>query len=104
MGFRAQAVVALPGIPFGFLPVVPTNEVRFSVRPNIVGVTVAADGANTFNSDPTSGFWSVSNSSTDPNKAITSVVFDWVGAVNNPNQSTQEFDTDQTGMADNFEN
>lgn len=63
-----------------------------------VGVTVAADGGNSFNRRRASGFWSITNNSTDPNQAITKVVLDFT-----VNFATQEFDTNQTNMRDLFE-
>lgn len=59
-------------------------------------IVIRADGANNFNSDPTTGFWTVTN--TGP-LDITNVQFSWVGS-STPNNL---FDTDQTGMADRFD-
>jgi hypothetical protein len=63
--------------------------------------TIRATGANSFNNDTTSGFFSITadaNSAADP---IVSVTFDWATS-SNPAQGTMVFDTDQTGMANTF--
>ncbi|MEO0480218.1 MAG: hypothetical protein AAF196_12125 [Planctomycetota bacterium] len=56
-------------------------------------IEVLASGANSFNGDPSSGFWSIENVTAQP---ITSVVFDF-SASTNPNAAGLEFDTNQDG-------
>lgn len=63
--------------------------------------TIRSAGANSFNADPTSGFFSITadaNSAADP---IVAVTFDW-STSSNPAQGTMVFDCDQTGMANTF--
>ena len=63
-------------------------------------IAVLAQGPNSFNADPSSGFFQVVNIASQD--SITQVAFDWA-ATNNPAQSTMVFDTDQTGMASRFD-
>ena len=82
------------------LPLVSTNIARHEIVPSVTA-TIRAEGANSFNSDTTSGFFQIEAgvlSATDP---IVSVEFDWTTS-SNPAQSNMEFDTDQTGMANTF--
>lgn len=64
---------------------------------NTAPVIVRASGTNNFNSDPTTGFWTVSNTGV---LDITGVRFDW--AATTP-ASNNVFDTDQGAMADRFD-
>lgn len=81
------------------LPINVSNEGFLDLNSTpIIGVTVSAEGANSFNSDTTSGFFQIKNDSADPMKAITKVILDCT-----INAGTLEFDTDQTGMADLLE-
>ncbi len=60
-------------------------------------VVVRASGSNTYNSDTSSGFWSITNGTL---LDIVYVELDWV---NSSVSNTQDFDTDQTGMAQRFD-
>ena len=103
---HAQALIVDPSVPVGqcglFLGLGVSDRLtanvdfppRFEIR---------AAGSNSFNSDTASGFFSVTSNTTDPNDAIAELTFDWV-ASSNPAQSDMKFDTDQTGMADEFWN
>lgn len=90
---RVQVVYAEPRIRGNQL--VATNQV-FIDQTEIV---VMAQGHDSFNSDVTQGFFSISNLASDP---ITNVVLDWTTSTNTLH-AVQEFDTDQTGMAERFD-
>jgi len=84
----------------GPLQIRATNDVLVDLDSTpLVGIVASADGANSFNSDTTSGFFQVVNNSTDPNKAIVEMTFDF-----SANLPGVVFDSDQTGMADAFWN
>ncbi|MEC8252201.1 MAG: hypothetical protein VX044_03235 [Planctomycetota bacterium] len=76
---------------------IPTHTkaiVNFNVR-------VSATGSNSFNADPTSGFFRIETGPLSVGDPIVSVEFDWVNSTN-PGQATMEFDCDQGGMANAF--
>lgn len=96
---RVQGLYLDPAAPPGVVPIRSSTEGLWDLDSRgILGVTVSADGPNSFNSDTTSGYFQISNASTDPMKAISSVTLDY--SVNLPDL---EFDTDQAGIADIFE-
>ena len=91
-----QAIIVAPGINALGVGLSNAGELLLGDRGP---VTVAANGANSFNAVTSSGYFSVVN---DSGMTITGVQFDFFGS-SNPNQSTMVFDTDQTGMADRFD-
>lgn len=79
-----------------------SDAVPFQIGgPPPVGITVECNGSNSFNSNTSSGFFSVTNANPDPRKSIVKLTFDWEDS-SNAGQSTMVFDCDQTGMADAF--
>ena len=91
-GFVTQGAFIAPGITT--LGVVVSDRATLTFG-NSAPVIVRANGTNNFNSDATTGFWSVNNTGV---LAITTVEFDWSTAGTN-----NVFDSDQTGMADRFD-
>ncbi|MBL8899970.1 MAG: hypothetical protein JNM84_20230 [Planctomycetes bacterium] len=83
-------------------PIVATNQVRFvsenGFRPP---VRVVAEGADSFDADPSRGFWRIVNEDR-LGRRITAVTLDWIGSPN-VRQATMRFDTDQVGMGSLFE-
>ena len=90
---RVQGVYGEPRIRGNQL--VATNQVFLDQAE----ILVMAQGPNSYNSDRSRGFFSISNLGAD---RITSVVLDWTTS-SNPLHVDQEFDTDQTGMAERFD-
>ncbi len=97
---RLQGIMVDPSIG-GRVPALPTNTIEFEHR-DPVSIEVRCDGTNTFNNATANGFFSINHLPSSPFPPIESVTFDWV-ASSNPAQSTMQFDTDQTSMADAFE-
>ncbi len=85
----------------GRFPVLPTNSIEF-VHRDPVNIEVRCTGANSFNADTGSGFFTVDHLPNSVLPPIESLTLDWVQS-SNPFQSTMRFDTDQSGMADVFE-
>lgn len=94
--FATQAAAIAPGV--NSLGVVTSNLGSLTVGDRNP-IRIEANGSNSFNSDPSSGFFSITNGNV---LDITSVTFDWA-ASSNAAQATMVFDTDQAGMADRFD-
>ncbi|MEM7202874.1 MAG: hypothetical protein AAF628_21630 [Planctomycetota bacterium] len=62
-------------------------------------IVVMADGLDSFNSDTSRGFWSVTNYGNDP---ITEITLDWAASTA-PGKSSYVFDTNESAMADRFD-
>jgi hypothetical protein len=90
---RVQGLWLDARVPLPYVPLLATNEVELGIdlRPPL-GVQVATSGGNSFNADPSSGFFSVTNPTTQP---ITRIRFEAVGGM--------VFDFAQVGMADRFD-
>ncbi|MCA8941882.1 MAG: hypothetical protein KDB80_04915 [Planctomycetes bacterium] len=93
--FELQAAVLAPGTTQ--LGLLTSNRGTLRVG-DLSPITVVAEGANSFNSDTSQGFWRVTNG--DGNPDILAVRFDWTLA--NP-ASPQIFDANQTAMSDRFD-
>jgi len=106
---RLQAAYVDPRV--DFLPLAMTNQIRFCRDPDPVtlsGLFAEAIGANSFNADVSSGFFSVTNEATDPNQAVVRVRCTVFPA--NASARTQairyngfRWDTDNPSMAEVFE-
>ncbi len=89
---RIQAVYGDLNVP-GAIPVMFTNQTRLTLDYTpAFGVSVAATGTNSFNSDTAAGFWTITNSG--PFEIIGAQITLVDGIV---------WDADQTGMADRFD-
>jgi hypothetical protein len=90
---RVQGIWLDPRVPLPYVPLLATNEVElgFDLRPPL-GVQVAAAGGNSFNAETQSGFFSITNPTSQP---IASIRLEAVGGM--------VFDFAQTGMADRFD-
>jgi|GEM_PF-6441226 len=100
-----QAIALDLNVPVGScgltLPLQATNMPTHTKAIVNYNVRISAEGANSFNSDPTSGFFKVESGPLAANDPIVSVEFDWVNSTN-PAQATMEFDCDQGAMANAF--
>ncbi|MFK7740604.1 MAG: hypothetical protein AB8H80_09800 [Planctomycetota bacterium] len=82
------------------LPLVATNVTKHIYTAPYT-VEVRATGGNSFNVDPTSGFFQIEAGPLTASDPIVSVEFDWQN-VAFPSQATMVFDCDQTGMLNTF--
>ncbi len=91
--FRAQTVY--------FEPLMRTNQLAVTnqVFWDVAEIVVMASGDDSFNSQTSSGFFSITNFGDDP---VTELELDWTRSTN-PTHTRMEFDTDQSGMAGRFD-
>lgn len=82
------------------LPLAATN-ISSHTRAADFSVRVAATGSNSFNADPTSGFFSVEAGALTASDPIVSVEFDCLTS-SNAGLTAMVFDTDQVNMANTF--
>ncbi|MBK8977013.1 MAG: hypothetical protein IPM29_13950 [Planctomycetes bacterium] len=100
---RIQALALDAGVPPVYVPLVATNEAEFELdRALVVGVTVTADGLDSFNGDTSRGFFRIENRATVPGRSIVRLELD-VTTTPVPGMITLEFDTDEIGMVERFD-
>jgi hypothetical protein len=97
---RAQSVYVESRSPTP-LPLMVSNEAFWRLAPQApAGILVTARGANSFDSDRSNGFFTVSNCARDPQRAIARLVLDWHASSNPSQAGSMVFDVDQHGMGD----